>query len=69
MPADSLLVITDTLINLIEFDIKPSQLRFGTDMQISTVSTGVITTARREELKQLLINSVMKRTVSIPFDE
>ena len=30
---------------------------------------GQITKANREELKQLLIKSVLKRTLSIPFDE
>ena len=30
MPANSMLVISDASIDLIEFDRKPSQLRFGT---------------------------------------
>ena len=69
MPANSLLLITDSSIDLIEFGIKPSQLRFGTVQDVSTVSVGSITEDHREELKRLIINSVSKRTVSIPFDE
>ena len=69
MPANSMLVISDASIDLIEFDRKPSQLRFGTADQLSQVTTGLVTKEHRDELKQLMINSVKKRTMSIPFDD
>ena len=67
LPPNSLLVFKDNSVECIKFQLAPSELRFG-DLE-REITTGLVEQSNLATLKDLLIDSVEKRTKSIPFDD
>lgn len=67
LPSNSLVVIKDDTIKWMQNTRLPSMLRFGECSSEKELTSGLIEPSHMEALKELLLDSVHKRTKSIPF--